>query len=274
MCDKIKICDSCGILFKNTSTKHKCNTKKCFNCNKIVDVPHYCFVQLYKKNPPQEFQIIFYDFECQLIEDGQGIHRHVPNLCITNIVCHICCYASSFPTNCPNCNPFENVYNNDSKDCVSKFVDYVLKFRTWPVVVIAHNSKGYDAQFILRELCSRDVKISPILVGRKILCISVNDVKFIDSIAFIPFALSKFASSFGLEDCNKGEYPYKFNTPENENYVGPYPPIEYYPIDNMSKDKYSKFVKWYDENKHRVFNNKKEFKKNVNKTYIFCARVV
>ncbi|XP_055714985.1 uncharacterized protein LOC129809195 isoform X2 [Phlebotomus papatasi] len=257
-CDAFKICPTCDTFYK-VASNHKCNTSKCYSCNKIVEKPHYCYIQSFKSKPPKEFQIIFYDFECQFLDEGQGFYRHSPNICVTNIVCHLCYESSSFPAVCPNCNPFENVFSNDNTStCVTKFINYVFKFRKWPVVAIAHNAKGYDAQFILEELCNRDLKINPILVGRKILCISVNQVTFIDSIAFIPLALSKFSASFGLVDCNKGEYPYKFNTPENENYIGSYPPIEYYPIDSMSSDKFTKFVKWYNENKHRPFNNREE----------------
>lgn len=259
MCDTFKICESCNNLYKVASNAiHECNKRKCYNCNKTKEVGHYCYVSQFKRKAPEKFQIIFYDFESQLISQGQGFYKHVPNLCVINVVCHECYSASLFPANCSNCDPFEIIFTNDTESCVSKFVNYVLKYSKFPIVAIAHNSQRYDAQFVLQELCNRDLEITPIFIGQKILSISVGNVKFIDSIAFIPFALSKFGSSFGLKDCTKGEYPYKFNIPKNDYYVGSYPPIEYYPIGSMSSDRYSKFVKWYDENKHRTFNNREE----------------
>lgn len=258
VCDKFKICTLCGNFYK-VELGHTCNTFKCLICNKNVTSPHYCYIQKYKKEPSPKYSIIFYDFESQFHDKGNGFSEHIPNICVSNMICHQCSSSSSFPTDCPNCNPFENVFENDSVSCVTKFVDYVLQFRKWPVVAIAHNSKGYDAQFILEELCKRNVKIDPILTGRKVLSIKVNEtVSFIDSLSFIPLPLSKFAASFGLTNCSKGEYPYKFNTPENENYIGAYPSLEYYPIDTMSKEKYSKFIEWYNSVKDQTFNNRDE----------------
>ncbi|GAB0093682.1 DNA-directed DNA polymerase [Sergentomyia squamirostris] len=79
-----------------------------------------------------------------------------------------------------------------------------------------------------------------------------------DSLCFIPFALSKFSTSFGLPTCEKGEYPYKFNKSENRNYVGRYPPIKMYPIDSMSSDRYLKFMNWYKSRENDVFDNHTE----------------
>ncbi|XP_055709012.1 uncharacterized protein LOC129805255 [Phlebotomus papatasi] len=160
---------------------------------------------------------------------------------------------------CRNCTPVEHVFESDSnRSAVAKFLDYVLTFRPMPTVAIAHNAKGYDAQFILEELCQREEKIEPILQGCKILYAKVKGVTFLDSLSFIPFPLSQFSKSFGLPECDKGYYPYKFNTTENRSYIGPYPPIEMYPIESMSSQQYAEFLEWYEQVKELPFDNRKE----------------
>lgn len=269
-CKDIIFCGNCFKLVDSKISKepHDCNNIKCEVCNKIVAAPHFCYIQPYTLQPPDKFSIIFFDFESEFIELPNGYTKHEPNLCVTNTVCHLCYQSSEFPAICQNCKKFEEIFeSDDNSKCVQKFVDYVLTFRKWKVFVIAHNSKSYDAQFVLEELCARSFKIEPVLIGRKILSIKVDDITFIDSISFIPFALSKFGSSFGLQNASKGEYPYRFNRAENRNYVGPYPPIEMYPINAMTEDRYNEFIQWYDSQKEKTFNNKEELRK-------YCAQDV
>ena len=42
---------------------------------------------------------------------------------------------------------------------------------------------------------------------------------------------------FGFaKQCKKGDFPHKFNNPENYNYIGPMPDLKYYDIDRMKED--------------------------------------
>ena len=52
---------------------------------------------------------------------------------------------------------------------------------------------------------------------------------------------------FGLEDIVKGDFPHKFNTPENQDYIGRIPAIEYYGVGNKSVKNALKFEGWYAE---------------------------
>jgi hypothetical protein len=71
-------------------------------------------------------------------------------------------------------------------------------------MVIAHNFKGYDGQFILNYLVhTASIKPSVILNGSKILCLEIGGIKFIDSYNFLPFALAKMPSAFGLSELKK-----------------------------------------------------------------------
>ncbi|XP_055714798.1 uncharacterized protein LOC129808916 [Phlebotomus papatasi] len=256
VCNTRKLCDQCFTMF-DPKTPHDCNSRTCDICFKVCPLPHFCYMQEFKKKPSTEYTLIFYDFESEFVDIGNGFSKHVPNLCISYTVCHMC--GHSLDSNCPNCAPVEHVFESDSnRSAVEKFVDYVLTFRPMPTVAIAHNAKGYDAQFILEELCQREEKIEPILQGCKILYAKVKGVTFLDSLSFIPFPLSQFSKSFGLPECDKGYYPYKFNITGNRSYIGPYPPIDMYPIESMSSQQYAEFLEWYEQVKELPFDNRKE----------------
>lgn len=66
-------------------------------------------------------------------------------------------------------------------------------------IVIAHNFKGYDGQFIWNYIVHQAcIKPSVIMNGSKILSMTICDLKFIDSFNYLPFALAKMPSAFGL----------------------------------------------------------------------------
>lgn len=44
----------------------------------------------------------------------------------------------------------------------------------------------------------------------------------------------------------KGYFPHGFNTPENQNYVGPFPDESFLETKFMTEDRYASFKKWYD----------------------------
>ena len=126
--------------------------------------------------------------------------------------------------------------------------------------MIFHNGKGYDFQFILNEVLKRRgfrYRISPVMVGAKILYFTLtksrrfsnkSGIRFVDSVNFLPMALKRFTKTFGLKT-KKGYYPHFFNTPENENYIGPLPPEQTFGVSSMSPKDYEAFKAWYDERK-------------------------
>jgi len=66
------------------------------------------------------------------------------------------------------------------------------------VIAIAHNARGFDAQFILDRVIV--LKWTPELIfnGQKIICMKIQHVTFLDSISFMPMALRKLPEAFGL----------------------------------------------------------------------------
>ena len=71
------------------------------------------------------------------------------------------------------------------------------------------------------------------------------NIKFLDSLSFLPMALRKLPKAFDLDDIEKGEFPYFFNTTAHEDYIGVYPPPEAYGVESMMPDAREKFLKWY-----------------------------
>ena len=82
-------------------------------------------------------------------------------------------------------------------------------------------------------------------------------MRFIDSFLFTISPLKSFKKMFDLnkpeiiEKYNfdnkpylKGDFPHSFNTPENQNYIGPIPDKKFYGIDHMKSNEKCK----YDEN--------------------------
>ena len=72
--------------------------------------------------------------------------------------------------------------------------------------------KSYDGFFlmsyIINNLIPTDKFPEVLLNGSKLLIIKFNGLKIIDSINFIPMALSKLPKTFGLSELKKGYFPH------------------------------------------------------------------
>jgi len=83
----------------------------------------------------------------------------------------------------------------------------------------------------------------------------------VDSISFTLQPLKGFPSTFGLTELAKGYFPHKFNTPENQNYIGSYPDKEFYGYSTMKKKEKEEFNKWFATTNNTIFNFKEEMYK-------------
>lgn len=92
--------------------------------------------------------------------------------------------------------------------------------------------------------------------GSKVMSIVLPclSLRVIDSYNFLPMALSKLPACFGIEELTKGFFPHLFNTPENQNYIGPVPDSKYYCPDSMSSQSRKSFFAWHAEQKDVIFN--------------------
>jgi len=122
----------------------------------------------------------------------------------------------------------------------------------------------YDFQFIAEWLIEHGVKPHIIHNGQKLIQLQVKhsyNIRFIDSISFTLMPLRKFPETFELTELAKGYFPHKFNTDENQSYVGPYPDRTYYGYDEMKKEDRNKFDKWYETTKGKTFDFKQDMYK-------------
>jgi hypothetical protein len=72
--------------------------------------------------------------------------------------------------------------------------------------------------------------------------------------------LRKLSEAFVLS-VRKSWYPHYFNTKINLNYVVPMPDINQYVADVMSLSERREFMAWYDEQKDKVFDNRRVLEK-------------
>lgn len=114
----------------------------------------------------------------------------------------------------------------------------VAEIKKAKIYILAHNARGYDIHFVLRDMYERNFKgVDVITTGLKILKIDVGNIRFLDSLSFFMQHLSSLPSLFGYEDIViKGYFPLKFNTKQNETYEGRLPSIDNYDIDRMKPD--------------------------------------
>jgi DNA polymerase type B, organellar and viral len=117
--------------------------------------------------------------------------------------------------------------------------------------------RGYDGCFLLRYLAENGCKPSIILRDKKILAlfISVLQIRIIDSLNFLPMALSQFSKAFNIPT-TKGYFPHFFSRPEIFDYIGKIPDEKMYGIGNMKPSQYKEFKIWYEQQKNSqtVFN--------------------
>ena len=124
-------------------------------------------------------------------------------------------------------------------------------------IVIAHNFQGYDSYPILKQLNQQAIPYDVIYNGAKCVTLTTKtkekrkqfaiEIKFIDSLNFIPMALARFPKTFGQDELCKGYFPHYFNKDENQEYVGPIPCQEDYGANYMKPEAREKFMTWHRE---------------------------
>jgi hypothetical protein len=100
-----------------------------------------------------------------------------------------------------------------------------------------------------------------IYTGSKIQYMKVEaglNIKFIDSLNFIPNRLANFARMFNIQELRKGFFPHFYNTRQNQAYVGPFPDPEYYGVKSMAPGEVEDFLAWHADQKDKVFDMQKE----------------
>ena len=279
ICKLYSKCLKCGQLVKGKT--HPCGKVKCYTCKKYVEQStHICYVEPLCKSTtsaedatPRVF--LFYDFESILSSESNGSFRHYPNLCVAKVTCDNCWDTESRSVRSDMCSfcigGTKNFYGLSAVEdfCTWLFDEYHRCLNTVQksnnlkkiitVFAFAHNAKAYDLQFILKYLVENGRTPSVIRNGSRLLCMSFSRFRFLDSINFLPMPLSRLPKTFGLEGAiAKGCFPYAFNTFDNINYVGKWPALEYYDLRKLSQSETEDFMRWYEQQKEKVFNIKEE----------------
>lgn len=227
---------------------HDCSTPLwCDSCSRKVGVAHGCLLKPAEAVEPNP-NLLFCDFETTQVDvytDKYGAPRgmeHQVNLAVTM-------KASS-----------------DDWHVVHRSVSEWLSWLTSSPeldghTVIFHNGKGFDCQFILRELFTNSLWFDKFSGVRESLRFRGNDimtftlstqetvlrpspqggrprrvpkwsVRFVDSLCFIESSIRKFPKMFGLsEDLRKGDFPHLFNTRDMPDVLPSVPPLEKYFVD-------------------------------------------
>ncbi|XP_015793693.1 uncharacterized protein LOC107370221 [Tetranychus urticae] len=273
MCIRKMKCETCWIVY-NAGQPHICDTYKCTLCNcDYTHSPHYCHIKVLdpeelRKDDQKPSFLICYDIESMQVPLSNSEFEHQPNLLISHTICNECADYNSFTKNsssCDSCGELEHIFQGS--ECVKKFCDYLYNYiapiahkKKARVTIVAHNQRGYDGHFIIQDFYKRDFQAAPnlIMTGSKILFASIANLRFIDSLSLFMQPLSSLCKSFNITELKKGFFPHRFNTPENQKYVGPMPQIEFYDPTSMKPKQYTEFLQWYQQQAGVEFDFNKE----------------
>lgn len=264
VCQRVRFCLDCKRL---ANKNHNCDTFFCRICLCEREYEHDCYMPSYTpKKKAKPIKYVFYDFECMMeIRDETSGEFHVPNLCISSTVCDKCTGVDTIENNCETCGERRHVFRLDQNrehSVVDDFLAYLFELqKAHQVIAIAHNGGSYDVHLILKRLFATQQSFRPFIVmrGSKIFLLKTAKLRFIDSLNFAMCALSKVPALIGLQDtlC-KGFFPHKFNTFQNQNYIGPLPAKEFYEPDSMSVEANAEFLAWYPTVENDEFDFQKE----------------
>ena len=236
VCQVIRVCEKCDKsmhINKINPKGHICG-RKCRTCGVVVtreDTDHKCYIQPLEQDEDSSYNhMLFFDFEAT-----QEHGTHHPNLCVVH-------------------DEEKEVALFQGKDTVKQFCQWLFTPQHKGCIVVAHNFQGYDGYFIADYLVQNAIHYDIIYRGAKNLTMKVPDwdIKFIDSLNFIPMALAKLPKTFGQDELCKGYFPHAFNKDENQNYVGPIPCQNDYGVNFMKPEERDAFIAWHDQ---QVSNN-------------------
>ena len=266
VCQRKKKCELCEVTWDTKKDKHHtCERYTCSTCGvhyTKTNQPHMCYME-----PKMEDKLVEEDSLPKAIlsfdiESTQENGDHRPMLLISKVSCDNCFGKA---VKCRTCE--EKIFFDYS--CVKEFGHYLFVElannvpRNTVIYAFAHNARGYDAHFVLRELWNMYLdKFDVTMSGRKILRIKCGNVRLLDSLSFFLQPLATLPKAFGLDiSIKKGDFPHHFNVPENWSYVGKIPDIEFYKPEMKKFKDAEQLRKWHAEkssDSSYVFDFKKE----------------
>lgn len=199
-----------------------------------------------EEEPVEEVEGAFDDF---LVDDDHRFLDHTNVTVVTKVSEHI-----------PNLVVAQNVFTKEmhkfkGEHCLEDFLQFITQVNKGKNHVYAHNSSGYDSRLLLNMICEKTDKHTwpkQILRGTKILCLSFENTRFLDSMNHLPGSLKSLAKSMARNtNMEKGHFPHLFNKLENYSYVGELPSLEYFTVPFYIKTEkdYEEFMNWHEERK-------------------------
>ncbi|KAL2078838.1 hypothetical protein ACEWY4_024582 [Coilia grayii] len=238
-CDVTKYCKKCNRRYYIAADKkpHKCQAMQCVHCNAelVPEADHCCFIQPIKAKK-LETKYIFFDLETR---HENGRHR-------ANFACAMTYSGETFVA--------------EGSDCVVRMLTHFRRAKYTGYTWLAHNAAGFDNIIILEHFCNMGVILRITMMGCRLIFMydEIFKQRFIDSYSFIPMRLAKTTEALSLETSEKGYFPHRFNTAENNNYRGAYPARHYYGYEVMTDKERVAFDAWYVEASKNEFDFQKE----------------
>lgn len=114
------------------------------------------------KKPKEKIvrRFVFFDFETtQEVVSGQNSLgdqlQHIPNVCVAMTTCDECRHRD-FDGACGRCGDHKYVFQGET--CLDDFCKFLFRKEMKHTTAIAHNARGFDAQFIMQYLYKEGIK--------------------------------------------------------------------------------------------------------------------
>lgn len=271
-CALYRKCLKCGHAYLK-SQNHTCGTAKCFNCHLMKPIGHKCFVQIPNilkrslKGKIERTFITAYDAEatqCRKMDNGRYMHEL--NVICSSTMCHVCMDKPDLKT-CSNCGVREKTFTkfqDPNANVAKNFITWAKqkargefaatkRMKNRVHILIGHYAGAYDNLFLVAEAsgCEEWNFVTMINRGRKILkgVLKCEDVTIVllDFYNYVSKSLSSLCAAFDLDpNLSKGNFPHRFNIPENWNYSkAEMPPKENWCPEAMNVVAREKFLKWW-----------------------------
>lgn len=263
-CEKFWWCIPCGEMIRSLRVNHECGvsqarkqsavqTRKsnsdgskknaCNRCYAELEGPlddHVCYImpRVEDTEKSEERRFIYFDFETT-----QYLGPHIVNLAVSLV---------------------EDSNEPVVHETLDEFCEWLFTEEHTNYICLAHNGKGYDFQFIRAWCYKKQRTLSVINTGMKIMKMvdEESGITFIDTLNFLPMALSSFTKTFNLGDTvdgralKKGYFPHFFNTPLHvARYSGDVPHERYFGVSSFrSESDVMRFRAWHDKRQMEVDN--------------------
>lgn len=255
MCDMFKRCEKCYRTYKiSAHREHVCSEGWCKTCYDYMPYNHKCYMKRDKKQvPPSDDNVLYVFWDCEstldtpVSEDPADGTKHVVNLIVAQTQCSACSGDEDISKLCSKCGVRNYIFIDN--DPIKSFLDFLMLPRKIfkKLLLFAHNAKSYDNVLLLHHLLTKQ-RVVPKLIMREnqVISMIIGNLKFLDSMMFLPMALSKLPETLELgPGVAKGYCAYLFNTAKNMNYIGDIPAIEFFDIGSMNCKNREKFIMWH-----------------------------